>query len=455
MSIQTINPATSEVIETYPEMSIDEVNPIIKKVDETQKEWSQTDFKMRRKYLEAAADLLLKNKNQYAKLITTEMGKPIKAAIGEVEKCALLCRYYAENSEDFLKPKTVKTNLTKSSVIYRPLGTLFAIMPWNYPFWQVFRFAAPNLMAGNGCLLSHAPISTGAAFAIEKLFREAGFPENIFRAVVITNDTAKHIVQHDHIHGVTLTGSERAGRAVGVEAATALKKVVLELGGSDPYVVLADADLALAADQIVKSRLNNSGQVCIAAKRVIADAVIYEKLFELIKSETQSYELGDPMDPETKLGPLARADLRDTVHTQVQSCIEKGAKLICGGEIPEGKGFYYPPTILANIKPGMPAYDDEIFGPVIAIIKATDEDNAISIANDTRYGLSAAVFTQDIERGEMIASNKIHVGVCYVNGLVTSDPSLPFGGIKASGHGRELASEGIREFVNIKTVCVV
>ncbi len=382
------------------------------------------------------------------------MGKPILASTAEIEKCQLACNFYAENAEKFLAPRSVVTNKTKSFVVYRPLGIIFAIMPWNYPFWQVFRCAAPNLMAGNAMLLRHSPNSTGAGLAIEELCREAGLPQNLFRTLVIDNETAAQVIKHHQIKGVTLTGSPRAGAIVGSTAASALKKVVLELGGSDPYIVLKDADLAKAAKICVASRLNNSGQVCIAAKRIIVVNSVREQFEKLVLDELKNYHMGDPMDNSYNLGPLARADLRETVHRQVQDCISKGATLLMGGKIPSNPGFYYPPTVLKDIGPNMAAMKEEIFGPVIALINAKDEDEAIHIANDSDYGLAAAVFTENIQRGEEIATNKIHAGTCAVNDLVSSDPRLPFGGIKNSGFGRELGEEGIREFTNVKTVYI-
>jgi succinate-semialdehyde dehydrogenase/glutarate-semialdehyde dehydrogenase len=327
-------------------------------------------------------------------------------------------------------------------------------MPWNFPFWQVFRFAAPNLMAGNAALLSHAPISTGTSLVIETLLKEVGFPENLFRSLVINNEVAAYTIKHSHIAAVTLTGSERAGSVVGAVAASSLKKIVLELGGSDPYIILEDADLELAAEACIVSRMNNAGQVCIAAKRLIIVDAIYDDFEKIILEKLKRFKMGDPMDEKTNLGPLARADLRDTVHQQVIESVQKGATLITGGIMPEGPGFYYPPTALKHVKKGMPAYDDEIFGPVVSFLRVKEEEEAIHVANDSRFGLAGAVFTQNIQRGIDIASNKIHVGTCCVNGFVSSDPRLPFGGTKASGHGRELAQEGIHEFVNTKTICV-
>lgn len=454
MTIQTVNPATGETIKSYKEMSSQEVDQIIDDTYNDYLKWRDTSFTERSKLLHQAADLLRKNKTKYAELMAKEMGKPITAGEAEAEKCAWVCEYYADNAEDLLKPRLIKTEMKKSYVTYRPAGVIFAIMPWNFPMWQVFRFCAPNLMAGHGCLLKHAPISTGTALEIEKLLQEAGLPKNIFRTLIIDTDEAAKVIANPKVAAVTLTGSERAGAAVGNEAGKSLKKVVLELGGSDPYVVLEDADLNIAVENCVASRLNNTGQVCIAAKRMIIVDSVYDKFKEMVMKKIKEYHVGDPMKRDTNMGPMAREDLRAEVHKQVQESIQKGAKCETGGELPKGQGFYYPPTVLTDVKPGMAAFDTEIFGPVIALICAKDEAHAIDLANDTKYGLAAAVFTQDLERGEKIAREKIRAGSCAVNTYVKSDPRLPFGGIKQSGYGRELAAEGIQAFMNVKTISI-
>lgn len=454
MQIKTINPATEEVIQSYTIFSQEQVNALIDAAHISYSAWRNTDFSQRQQRMLKIAELLRRYKEKYAQLIAQEMGKPVKSGESEIEKCAWVCEHYANHAEAYLKPRRIETEMQKTKVCYQPLGVIFAIMPWNFPFWQVFRFAAPNIMAGNAAVLKHAPISTGAGNAIADLFLEAGFPEHLFQHFILDNDLASYVIGHEHIAAVTLTGSEQAGQVVGSDAAGHLKKVVLELGGNDPYLVLSDADLELAAECIVTSRLNNTGQVCIAAKRIIAVKDIADKLLEEIVQRVRGYEMGDPMDSKTRMGPLARADLRETLHKQVQESKEKGAEIIQGGEIPSQKGFYYPVTILNKVKPGMPAFDDELFGPVIAMITADDESHAIRLANQSRYGLGAAVFTQDIERGENIATNDIRAGSCFVNAFVSSDPRVPFGGIKRSGFGRELSQEGIHEFVNIKTVSI-
>ena len=455
MSIQTINPATGAILESYRCLSTYEVDEVIAQTQHAYLLWSGLTFQQRADRLHEVSMFLQIRKEIYAELISKEMGKPITAAIAEIEKCSWGCDFYAEQAEIFLAPREVATDLLqKSYVIYRPLGIIFGIMPWNYPFWQVFRFAAANLMAGNTIVLKHADITTGVGLAIEELFQDAELPRHVFRSLVIHHDVAAHVIHHPHIRGVTLTGSVEAGRIVSAEAAKAIKKSVLELGGNDPYIVLSDAHLEKAAEACVLSRLSNSGQVCIAAKRIIVVEDIFEEFEQLVMKQLAQFHMGDPLDPHTNLGPLSRADLREKVHQQVLKCIEQGATLLYGGEIPNGPGFYYPPTVLKNIKPGMPAWDEEIFGPVIALISARDEEEAISIANSTPYGLSAAIFTGNSEHGEMLARDKIQVGTCYVNQYVASDPRLPFGGIYHSGYGRELGEEGIREFMNIKTIGV-
>ncbi len=382
------------------------------------------------------------------------MGKIIAQSNAEIDKCATLCQYFAKETGSLLQAKIIKTNYESSYVTYRPLGIVFAIEPWNFPLWQVFRFAVPNLMAGNAAILKHAPISTGTALAIEAIFKEASFPDNLFKTVIVDNEVAEKIIAHPKIAGVTLTGSDHTGRIIAKNAGENLKKVVLELGGNDAYVILKDADLEQAASTCVNTRMFVSGQVCISPKRLIVEEAIWDDFQQLVLEKTKAFSFGDPMQESSKIGPLAREDLRDTVDQQVRKSIANGAKLLLGGKIPEGPGFYYPPTLLTNVKKGQAAFDEEIFGPVVALIKAKDEDDAIALANDSPYGLGAAVFTKDIKKGEEIAATKLRAGTCCVNTNVSSDQRLPFGGIKNSGFGRELAPPGIYEFLNVKTVCI-
>ena len=454
MSILTINPVTEEILNSYPLLNEAQVDTIIDAGHACFMDWKKTSFSERRQLMLMMARHLRQKSGELALLMAQEMGKPVVAGMAEIEKCAWVCEYYAEHAEFQLAPRSVKTSMKKSIVCYQPLGLVFAIMPWNFPFWQVFRFAVPTIMAGNAAVFKHAQICTGCGDAIAKLFREAGFPEQLFQQVIIDNDMAAKVIAHDKIVAVTLTGSERAGSIIASNAAKHLKKAVLELGGNDPYIILADADLDLAANCIVTSRLNNTGQVCIAAKRTIAVHSIAAQLIEKIIEQMSLYQLGDPLDPATKIGPMAREDLRNTVHQQVLDSVAKGATLCMGGVIPPGKGYYYPPTLLTNVRPGMPAFDDELFGPVVSCMTVENEAEAIRLANQSRYGLGAAVFTRNSVRGEQIATYDIEAGSCFVNTFVVSDPRLPFGGIKRSGFGRELSQEGILEFVNIKTVAI-
>lgn len=453
-TIETRNPTTGKILQQYPLMNSEEVQSIIQASEHASLDWRQTSYAQRAACLRQIARVLRQNKSEYAQLITLEMGKPIVDAQKEIEKSAWVCEFYADQGEHFLQPRYVQTDHHTSYTCYQPLGIIFAIMPWNYPFWQVFRCVAPNLMAGNAIILSHAPISTGASLAIETLIKNAGVAEHVFRSLIINHDEASRVIQHNAIKGVTITGSPRAGRSIAAQAGAVLKKIVLELGGNDPYLILKDADLELAANICVKSRLANAGQVCIAAKRIIVEHSIFAKFQQLILKNIQDYRQGDPLDEMTTIGPLARADLRETVQQQVQTNLQQGAKLITGGKIPPGEGFFYPPTLLTDLQENMPAMQEEIFGPVICLFPANNEQHAIELANMSPYGLAAAVFTQDLVRGEKIAAEYIQAGSCFVNNLVSSDPRLPFGGIKESGFGRELSSEGIHEFVNIKTICI-
>jgi succinate-semialdehyde dehydrogenase/glutarate-semialdehyde dehydrogenase len=452
--IKSINPATEEEIKSYEEMTLGQIESIINKTNEAFLEWKETDFSFRKSLMKKAAEVLRSNKKKYADLMTIEMGKPIKQSFAEVEKCAWVCDYFADNAEEFLNDELIKTDASKSFVTFQPLGVVLAVMPWNFPFWQVFRFAAPNLMAGNAGILKHSSNVTGCGLAIEEIFREAGFPENLFRTVVVSSKSVGEIINNKNIIAVTLTGSVPAGKSVAEKAGSVLKKTVLELGGSDPYLVLEDADLEQTAATCVNSRLINGGQSCIAAKRFIIVESIYDQFEKIFIENMRTKKMGDPFDETNELGPQASANLRDELHRQVEESIKKGAKLLLGGKIPDGKGAYYPPTVLSDVKKGMPAYDEELFGPVAALIKVKDEEEGIKIANDTSFGLGAAVFTKDITRGEEIAAKKLNAGCCFVNEFVKSDPRLPFGGIKESGYGRELSVYGIREFVNIKTVYI-
>ncbi len=454
MPIEAVNPTTGETIKEYEEMTPEEVKDAIEKSHQAFLGWRRTSFAERAKLMKKAARILRDKAEDYARLMAEEMGKPMKSGRSEAEKCAWGCDYYADNAEKFLQPEVIDTDSSKSFVTFQPLGVVLAIMPWNFPFWQVFRFAAPALMAGNAALLKHASNVPGCALAIEDIFRKADFPANIFRTLLIGSNQVEAIIQNPLVKAATLTGSIDAGRAVSRKAGEMIKKTVLELGGSDPYIILEDADLEAAVTACVTSRLTNSGQSCIAAKRFVVVESQRERFEELFVERVRAEKTGDPMEEDTTVGPLARHDLRDDLHRQVLESMEKGAKCLLGGKIPEGKGAFYPPTVLTSVKRGMPAYDEELFGPVAAIIPVKDEEEAIRVANDSRFGLGAAVFTGDVAKGERIAANEIEAGCCFVNAVVRSDPRLPFGGVKDSGYGRELSHYGIKEFVNIKTVFV-
>ncbi len=431
-----------------------EVNNIIDLTADAFEKWKETSFSHRSNLMMKAAQVLKAKREEYSELMTLEMGKPISQSKAEVEKCSWVCEYYADNTEKFLKDELIQTDASKSFVTYQPLGTVLAVMPWNFPFWQVFRFAAPGLMAGNAGILKHASNVSGCALAIEEVFREAGFPENLFRTLLVSSKNVKPIIENENIKAVTLTGGVPAGKSVASLAGSRIKKTVLELGGSDPYIVLEDADLEKAALSCVNSRLINAGQSCIAAKRFIIVEKVYDEFEKYYLKFMSEKKMGDPSDEKNHLGPQASIKLRDELHNQVLRSVELGAEIILGGKIPSIDGAYYPPTILKNVKPGMPAFDEELFGPVAALIKAKDEDEAIELANNSIFGLGAAVFTKDNRRGELIAKERLNAGCCFVNDFVKSDPRLPFGGIKESGYGRELSPFGIKEFVNIKTVFI-
>ena len=453
MKITGINPATGESLQTYVEMSGAEVDAALKQSQRAFEDWKQTPFAARSERMKSLAQQLRTGRNGFAELMAREMGKPISQGRAEVDKCAWGCDYYAENAEKFLQSDMIKTDASRSFVAFEPLGTLLAIMPWNFPFWQVFRAAVPAIMAGNAVVLKHASNVFGCALAIEALFK-GSFPEGLFRTLLVGSKRAGELIANPLVHAVTLTGSTEAGKAVAAEAGKVLKKSVLELGGSDPYVVLEDADLEQAAESCVNSRLINAGQSCIAAKRFIVVNAVRPQFEELVVAKMRKRDFGDPLNEATIMGPMARHDLRDSLHDQVQRSISEGAKLLLGGKIPAGKGAFYPATVLGKVTPKMTAFREETFGPVAAIIGAASEQEAIDLANDSDFGLGAAVFTRDVKRGEEIATKRLQAGCCFVNEFVRSDPRLPFGGVKQSGFGRELAVFGIHEFVNIKTVYI-
>ena len=454
MQLKSFNPAKGELNRSYPAHQLDEVDQMLDDSVLAFQGWKRTSFEERAALLKNAANILRSKKEGLAFTITIEMGKHIREARAEIDKCAWVCDYYAENGAAFLTSENVETNASHSYVTYQPLGLVLAIMPWNFPFWQVFRFAAPTLMGGNTALLKHASNVPGCAVAIEEVFAEAGFPENVFRTLLIPSSKIDMVIKDKRIKAVTLTGSTPAGKSVAVLSGKYLKKTVLELGGSDPYLILEDADLDIAVDACISGRLLNAGQSCIGAKRFIAVESIYNRFEEMFTARMKEATFGDPFDDNFTFGPLARNNLREELLVQVDRSIDKGAVLLTGGEIPDMEGYFYPPTVLSEVTSGMPAYHDELFGPVASLIRAKDEKDAVRIANDTSFGLGAAVFTQNIERGRQIAEYELEAGSCFVNDFVKSDPRLPFGGIKGSGYGRELSYFGMKEFQNAKTIYI-
>ncbi len=454
MTFRAVDPATGLEGERYPLHDRAAVELALAAAADAQKTWDGVDYEDRGRILRAAAVRLLDDRDRWAARMTAEMGKPIAQARSEVEKCASVCDYYADHGEAFLLPAAADTEATRAYWMPRPLGLVLGIMPWNFPHWQVFRFAAPTLMAGNGVLLKHAPSVPGCAEDITEIFRDAGLPDGLLANLRIEPDEVSAWMADDRIAAVTLTGSVRAGKAVAARAGELVKKTVLELGGSDPYLILEDADLDLAAERCVTSRMINAGQSCIAAKRLIVLDAVHDAFVERVLERMADYEMGDPRDQDTRLGPLARTDLRDEVHRQVEASLAAGAHCRLGATVPSRAGAWYPATVLTGVTPAMPAGSEEVFGPVVSVLRAPDEDTAIEWANGTRYGLGAAVFTSDVARGERIARDRLEAGACFVNDFVRSHTALPFGGIRESGYGRELSPLGIREFVNQKTVWV-
>ena len=447
----SINPSTGLKIRSYNQHNNVEIENILNSSFEAQKNWKNTDLKFRLTCLEQLSEVLSDSKREYSSLMAEEMGKPFKQGVGEIEKCIWLCNYYLENSKKYLDDKKIKTDGQTSFVTFKPLGLILGIMPWNFPFWQVFRFAVPSIIAGNGAILKHASNVQGCAFSIESSFSRSGFPKYLFQNISISGKNVSKVIKSSKISAVTLTGSTPAGRSVAETAGKELKKTVLELGGSDPYVILEDADIEKSVDACINGRILNTGQSCISAKRLIVVNSLHDQFLSSLEQKLSKKIMGDPKD-DVDIGPMVSIEAREEVHQQVLKSIENGANLIIGGEIPKITGAFYPITLLSNVKPGVVAFDEEIFGPVFAVIKAKDENHAIDLANDSPFGLGAAVFTKNINKGEEIAKNRLNAGLCFVNDFVKSDPRLPFGGIRQSGYGRELSIYGLMEFVNIKTV---
>ena len=452
--IQTINPATGEPGRSYDWITIDEAREAAAAAHRAFLDWRRTSFDERARVVRKAGEILRQREDEFARLMTEEMGKTVADGRAEVEKCALNCDWFADHAHEYLANEPVDIGGPEAFVAYNPLGVVLAVMPWNFPFWQVFRFVAPALMAGNGALLKHASNVPGCALAIEEVLHQAGVPRDLFRTLLLRTRDVEALIKDDHVAAVTLTGSVAAGKAVASEAGSVLKKCVLELGGSDAYLVLEDADVGAAAKIAATARMVNGGQSCIAGKRFIVVEPILERFTEAVVKAMRGYEMGDPAKEGTKLGPMQSVKARDEIHRQVRDSVARGAKLLLGGEVPDRAGAWYPATVLADVRPGQPAHDEEVFGPVAAIIAAKDEADAVRIANSSEFGLGSGVLTGDPDRGRRIAAQELEAGLSFVNENVRSDPRMPFGGVKHSGYGRECSSFGIREFTNIKSVHV-
>ncbi len=453
MAIESLNPATGESLRTFPEMGKEEVDRILDAAVAAQKAWARVPIAERAVPMRKVAALLRERAPELGRLAALEMGKPIKDGAAEAVKCAWVCEFYAENAEKFLAPRPETSDGSQAHVRFDPLGVILAVMPWNFPYWQVFRFIAPHLMAGNGGLLKHASNVPQCALAIEKLMHDAGFPEALFRTLLVGSRPVRGIILDARIAAVTITGSEPAGRAVAAAAGEALKPSVMELGGSDPFIVLADADIEQAAKVGAVARTINAGQSCICAKRFIVEAPVYDAFLEKFTAAMKAVKVGDPMEAGIDIGPQARTDLRDEMHGVVAQAIAEGARPLLGCKVPEGKGAFYPVSILSDVGPGNVAAREELFGPVAVVMRADSADHAVEIANTSRFGLGASLWTRDPAKIERLVP-RIEAGAVFVNGMVKSDPRLPFGGVKTSGYGRELGLEGIRAFVNVKTVWV-
>lgn len=453
--ITTVNPATGEDIKNYDYMSNDEVNKIVDASHNAFLEWRTVSHEERGRVIQSIGDKLMEYKEELSKLMTEERGKLYGQSQQEVDLCKAICDYTAENGVAALADDERDIESMKKGIVtYQPIGVIYGMQPWNFPAYQVFRYAIANLMAGNSVLLKHAANVTGSGLLIEKIFHESELPNDLFRTILIDHDQSEKLIENDKVRGVTLTGSDAAGRIVGQQAAKAIKKSVLELGSNDAFIVLEDADIETAVETCTQARLVNNGETCVAAKRFIVVDSVYDEFRKRIVEKFEGTKSGDPMDDSSDIGPLARADLRDQLHEQVEQSVAKGATIAVGGKVPEGKGSFYPATILENVEKGQPAYDDELFGPVASLIRAKDQDDAMRIANDSRYGLGGAIFSKDEEKAIRLASEQFDTGMVYINGYGLANPALPFGGVKNSGYGREHGGFGIKEFVNIKAVHV-
>ncbi|PTX43421.1 succinate-semialdehyde dehydrogenase/glutarate-semialdehyde dehydrogenase [Christiangramia gaetbulicola] len=452
-NLKTINPATGKTIKTYDLMTDEEMNKGIEDCHKAFLKWKARPAEERAEIIKKIGKKIDEHKDELAQLMTQEMGKLLSQGKQELELCSGICDYTAANGPDSLKDEERELpEGGKGFITYSPLGVIYGIQPWNFPSYQVVRYSIANLMAGNGVLLKHAENVTGSALMLEKIYREAGLPEHLFKVLLISHDQSDAIIENDLVRGVTLTGSPGAGKIIGKKAGEALKKTVLELGSNDAYLVLEDADLELAVETCVKGRLYNNGETCVAAKRFVVVEKVYDKFKEAFVKQMSNIKAGDPTKEDSDIGPMARKDLREELHEQVEESVKKGAKILCGGKMPEGDGYYYPATVLGDLKPGMPAYDDELFGPVASLIKAKDDEDAMRIANDSRFGLGGGIFSKDEEKAKELAKNHFDTGMVFINSFGLAKPNMPFGGVKDSGYGREHGTFGLHEFVNVKAV---
>ncbi len=455
-TLKTINPATGKELKIYNYFSDQEAKDAVEDCHEAFLKWRQKSPKQRAEVIKAIGEKITEHKDELVKLMTSEMGKLLKQGEQEVDLCAGICEWTAANGPDNLKDEERELpDGGRGIITYSPIGVIYGIQPWNFPAYQVIRYAIANLMAGNGVLLKHAESVTGSGLLIEKIFNEAGLPKNLFKVIVIDHDQSDAIIEHDLVRGVTLTGSPAAGKIVGEKAAGNLKKTVLELGSNDGYMVLEDADVDKAVKWCVQGRIYNNGETCVAAKRFIVVEKLYDKFKEAFVEKMKSIKAGDPTSEDSDLGPMARKDLRDELHEQVENSVKKGAAVLCGGNIPDGDGYYYPATVLANVKPGQPAYDDELFGPVASLIKAKDDEDAMRIANDSRFGLGGGIFSEDVDKAVELASKHFDTGMVFINSFGLAQPNMPFGGVKNSGYGREHGGFGLKEFVNTKAINIL
>ncbi|MBZ9630576.1 NAD-dependent succinate-semialdehyde dehydrogenase [Salegentibacter sp. LM13S] len=455
-TLKTINPATGKELESYNYFTDQEAKDAVEECHQAFLKWREKTPKQRAEVIKAIGEKLTEHKTELVKLMTAEMGKLLKHGEQEVDLCAGICEWTAANGPENLKDEERELpDGGRGIITYSPLGVIYGIQPWNFPAYQVIRYAIANLMAGNAVLLKHAGNVTGSGLLIEKIFNDAGLPKNLFKVIIIDHDQSDSIIEHDLIRGVTLTGSPEAGKIIGEKAASNLKKTVLELGSNDAYMVLEDADVKKAVKWCVMGRIYNNGETCVSAKRFIVTEKVYDEFKEAFVEEMKNIKAGDPTNNDNDLGPMAREDLRKELHDQVEDSVKKGAAVLCGGNIPEGEGYYYPATVLANVKPGQPAYDDELFGPVASLIKAKDDEDAMRIANDSRFGLGGGIFSEDVDKAVELASKHFDTGMVFINSFGLAQPNMPFGGVKNSGYGREHGGFGIKEFVNAKAINIL